>query len=190
MNISITNTSFLRVGIKRVIGLGAIVSVSAVLLAQARPPLVEADDISGWTMFTSRAGWNIKYPPDLHISSCRQCEDPAAPDVAVVFSKPSGQVVVRIEPLADKDEGLSTRGWLNEVEHDTALSPILSEQEGFVDGAPALIVVNGALGFDRTENIYISHGKKTFAVRFPHTEDSGICSICQHMLSTFRFSTK
>jgi hypothetical protein len=188
MNLSVSISSCLGVNAVRLARLGTMVAASVVLFAQAQPKLVEGGDISRWTAFASRAGWTIRYPPDLHISSCRQCEDPTDPDVAVAFSTSSGQIIVMIEPLADKGAGLSTSQWLSEVGHDTVLSPILSEQSTFIDGALSLIVVNGKADSEKTENIYISHGARTFAVRFPHIQDASIRSICRQMLSTFRFS--
>jgi hypothetical protein len=190
MNLPVAISSCLRVNAVRINRLVAVVAVSVVLFAQAQPRLVEGGDISRWTAFASRAGWTIRYPPDLHISSCRQCEDPTDPDVAVAFSRFSGQIIVMIEPLADKGVGLSTSQWLNEVGHDTVLSPVFSEQSTFIDGVPALIVVNGRSDSEKTENIYISHGAKTFAVRFPRIQDASIRSICHQMLSTFRFSSQ
>jgi hypothetical protein len=93
-----------------------------------------------------------------------------------------------VESLADKAAGRSTRQWLTEAEHDTVLIPVLNEQWTFIDGASALVAINGASGSEQTENIYIAHGLKTLAVRFPHIQETGVRSVCQQMLSTFRFS--
>jgi hypothetical protein len=106
----------------------------------------------------------------------------------VVFSKPPGEVIAMVESLADKAAGRSTRQWLTEAEHDTVLIPVLNEQWTFIDGVPALVAINGASGSEQTENIYIAHGLKTLAVRFPHIQEAGVRSVCQQMLSTFRFS--
>jgi hypothetical protein len=165
-----------------------VVSVSVISFAQA--PVGEGGDASKWATFANRGGWSIRYPPDLRVSSCRQCEDPTDPNVPVAFSRSSGEVVAMIEPLADKRAGQNTRQWLAEVEHDTVLIPVLSEQWTFIDGAPALVATNGASSSEQTENIYIARGLKTLAIRFPHTQEVGIRSVCQQMLSTVRFSTR
>jgi hypothetical protein len=93
-----------------------------------------------------------------------------------------------IESLADRGAGRSTRQWLTEVEHDTVLNPLVSEQWTFIDGAPALIAINGASSSEQTENVYIARGLKTFAIRFSHIKETSIRPVCEQMLSTFRFS--
>lgn len=168
--------------------LTTLVALCAASFAQVQPQFVEGDNISRWKTFASRAGWSIKYQPDWRVSSCRQCEDPADPSVFVAFSA-SGEVYVVIEPLADKSAARNTQQWLDEVQHDTVLSPVVKKQWMFIDGVPALKVVNGASDSDRTENVYIAHGTKTLAVRFSNIHDSRTRSICQQMLSTFRFSS-
>jgi hypothetical protein len=154
--------------------------------AQVRQTAIEGEGVSTWVTFSSRGGWHIKYPRDLQISSCRQCEDPTAPDVYVAFSR-SNHVLAMVEPLADTPSGESTRQWLNEVARDTILSPVLKEQWTSVDNEPALIVINGASDSDQAENIYVARGGKTFAIRFPQVQDAKVRSVCEQMLSTFRF---
>lgn len=157
--------------------------------AQAPPESIGRQEVPKWTTFTSRGGWSIRYPPELHVSSCRQC-DPTEPEVIVAFSGSSGQVVVMIEPLADRRDGLSAIQWLTELAHDTVSSPAVSERRTFIDGAPSVIVMNGAAGSNMTENIYVENGVKTVAIRFPHTADTSILSTCEQMLSTFRFLSR
>jgi hypothetical protein len=106
----------------------------------------------------------------------------------VAFSRPSGEVVAMIEPLAEKGAAQSPRQWLSDVARDTILVPKLSEEWTTIDGAPTLVVFNGTSSSAKTENIYILHGAKTFAVRFPHIQDAAIRAICERMLSTFRFA--
>jgi len=166
-----------------------VVALSVVSLAQVQTPYVEGGDTSRWKTFASRAGWSIRYPPDLHVSSCRQCEDPTAPEVFVDFSGSSGQVWVMIEPLADRRAGQSIQQWLDEVQHITVLSPALSKQWVFIDGAPTLRVMNRPSDSGGTENNYVAHGLKTFAIRFPHIQDARMHSLCEQMLSTLRFSS-
>ena len=146
----------------------------------------QGTDVAKWITFTSRAGWSIKRPPELNISSCRQCSDPTDPDVIVAFSKPSGEVVAMIEPLAEKNAAQSPRQWLSGVARDTILIPKLSEEWTTIDGAPALVVFNGTSNSDKAENVYILHGAKTFAVRFPHIQNVAIRAVCERMLSTMR----
>src|SRR5271169_4329567 len=74
------------------------ISLSVISFDQVQPEKIEGEDTAGWSTFTSRGGWSIRYPSDLHISSCRQCDDPTAPEVAVALSKSSGQVIVMVEP--------------------------------------------------------------------------------------------
>lgn len=190
MTISFSRPSCRSTTAVRVIRVLILISLNALSFAQIQPEANEAEDTSGWSTFASRGGWSIRYPSNLHISSCRQCEDPTAPEVPVAFSEPSGQIIVMVESLADKTAGLSSRKWLTEIAHDTVLSPPLSEQWTFVDGAQALTAINGASGSLQTENIYVAHGLKTFAIRFPHIRDSSIRSLCQQMASTFRWSKR
>jgi hypothetical protein len=163
-------------------------ALTLALLAQAQPQIHRGDDISRWKTFASRAGWSIRYPPDWRISSCRQCTDPTGPGVFVFFSTASGEVHVMLDPLADKSAKRSTRQWLNQVQRATVLNPVLSKRWMFIDGVPALKVVNGTSDSDRTENIYLAHGAKTLAIRFSDIGDAPMRSICQQMLSTFRLS--
>jgi hypothetical protein len=93
-----------------------------------------------------------------------------------------------IEPLAEKGAGESTQRWLSEVAHDTVLAPTRSEQWMFIDGEPALRVVNGTSDSESTENVYVVHGAKTFAIRLSGPHDARSRSVCQQVLSTFRFS--
>lgn len=176
-----------RMPVLRLIRAVAVMIVGVMWVAQAQTQDFEGDT-SRWLTFTSRGGWSIRYPPSLHVSSCRQCEDPTAPNVIVSFSAPSGQILVMIDPLADKNAQEDTRQWLHEVGHDTVLSPVRSEDWAFIDGALALIVMNGPADATGTENTYIAHGVKTFAVRFPHIQEASIRSTCRQMLSTLRFS--
>ena len=182
------NPFFRRLNAASVACLMTLSALSVASFAQVQPHFAEGDNVSRWKTFASRAGWSIKYPPDWRISSCRQCEDPADPGVFVAFSASSGEVLIMIEPLADKTAGQSTQQWLNEVEHATVLTPALTEDWLFIDGVPALKVINGA-GSVRTENIYIAHGAKTLAIRLSDIRDSRTRSICEQILSTFRFSS-
>jgi hypothetical protein len=178
-----------RIAFLRVTRTVATVIIGTVWFSQLCGQAVEGEDTFQWATFTSRGGWSIRYPPNLHVSSCRQCEDATDPDVIVALSRSSGEVVVMIEPLADKRLARNTRQWLSEVAHETVLSPVASEQWIFIDGALALTVTNGASASDKTENIYIVHGVKSFAIHFPHIVDASVRAICEQILSTFRFSS-
>jgi hypothetical protein len=178
-----------RIAFRRLTRIVAAAIIGIVWFSQLYAQAIEGEDTFQWTTFTSRGGWSVRYPPNLHVSSCRQCEDATDPDVMVAFSRSSGEVLVMIEPLADKRPARNTRQWLSEVAHETVLSPVVSEQWTFIDGALALTVTNGASASDKTDNIYIVHGVKTFAIHFPHIADAGVRAICEQILSTFRFSS-
>jgi hypothetical protein len=166
---------------------GCLVALGLALAAQMYPQ-APGGDVSKWITFSSRAGWNIKRPSDLSVSSCRQCDDPTDPDVIVAFFRSSGEVVAMVEPLADKSPTLSAREWLSGVARGSILSPIISEEWTSIEGAPTLIVVNGGPDSDRSENVYVLRGAKTWAVRFPDIRDAGVRTLCRRMLSTFSFS--
>lgn len=171
----------------RVACVAGVVTMCISSCAQVAQQTIQAVDVTRWATLTSRSGWIIKYPPDFRVSSCRQCADPTAPDVFVAFSK-SDHVLAMVEPLADAPAGQDTRKWLREVARDTILSPVLKEQWKSVDNESALMVTNGVSESDQSQNVYVVHRGKTFAIRFPDVKDVGVRLVCEQMLSTFRFS--
>src|SRR5690348_5377115 len=75
----------------------------------------DSDDLSKWKTFSSRAGWNMKYPRDWQVGSCNSCPDPADPNVFVSFYSPQSDELLMIEHLADKPQGQSVRQWIDDV---------------------------------------------------------------------------
>jgi len=145
-------------------------------------PKKSVDEVSGWKAFTSRAGWQIKYPPGWDIGSCVQCTDPAAPDTFVMFSEPATKRVLMIEPLADKPAGQNLDDWLHDVGRSTNLNPAVREEWTSLDGVRALKIVTRSPDNTESENIYVVKGTATFAVR------TDVSPALRLMISTFKFT--
>jgi hypothetical protein len=148
----------------------------------AAPPGHE-DATSSWQTFANRAGWSIKYPRTWKTGSCRQCEDPADPDVFVTISDPLANEMVMIEHLVDQPANQTVDAWLHDVARTTVANPQVSEEWTSVGGTKALKVVNRNPDSTESENIYVVRGSRTFAIRMPSN------ALCQQILSTFRFTT-
>jgi len=162
--------------------------VSAVLLmgmclAQAAPPDT-SEDAAKWATFMNKAGWAIKYPATLKVGSCRQCSDPTAPDAFVIFRDPSTGESMMIEPLIEKPADQNITKWLQGLSQTTVANPRVSDESIFLDGRPALKVLNKGADANETLNIYVINGSKTFAIRISNARNA----VYQQMLSTFRFS--
>jgi hypothetical protein len=41
----------------------------------------EPSAVSRWKSFANKAGWQINYPDNWQVGSCRSCTDPTDPDV-------------------------------------------------------------------------------------------------------------
>jgi hypothetical protein len=119
----------------------------------------------------------VKYPRSWRAQSCRQCDDPTEPNAFLALSDPSGSQTIMIERLADKPEDKAAEVWLHEVARDTVLSPIQKERWITVSGSKALKIVN-----ERSENIYVTKGSLTVAIRY----DRAVRSATQ-IISTFKF---
>jgi hypothetical protein len=57
-----------------------------------------------WKTFTSQGGWEIKYPTNVHISSCRNCTDVHDPDNFVSFFAPGTDGLMMVYPLIGKPD--------------------------------------------------------------------------------------
>ena len=160
--------------------------VSVVCLAQGSAPADRIGSVSAWTTFANKAGWSIKHPGNLKIASCRQCPDPTATDVFVVFRDPFTSDSMMIEPLADepRDQGLNK--WLHRISN-TIANPVIKEEWIYLDGWTALKVTNQGPDSSENENIYFVRGSKTFAIRVSNTHNSAFYALYRQMLSTFRF---
>lgn len=148
-----------------------------------------AGDSSNWKSFSSRAGWSIKYPGEMKVGSCRQCEDPTDPTALVTFASPQFGGSIMVERLADKPAGRSVDSWLHEVSRNTVAGRRANEEWIYLDGVPALRVENRD---DRnsleSENLYVVSGLKTFAIRAADSGQAQFHRVFRQMLSTFRFT--
>ena len=142
---------------------------------------------AGWKTFVNKAGWSIKYPATWQVSSCRSCPDPTDPNVFVSFYNPSTKEVIMIERLVDKPDNQTLEAWLDDIQRTTNLNAAISEQWITVGGKRALKVINRNRDSTTSENIYVVHGAKTFAIRTGRNTPS--YAIYLRILSTFRFST-
>jgi len=145
-------------------------------------PGKSVDEASGWKTFTSRAGWQIKYPPGWDIGSCVQCTDPAAPDTFVMFSEPATKRVLMIEPLADQPADQNLDDWLRNVGRSTELNPVIREEWIALDGVRALKIVTRSPDNTESENIYLVKRTTTFALR------ADASPALRSMISTFKFT--
>jgi len=149
-------------------------------------PSGQATDVSQWKTFANRAGWSIKYPRDWQVSSCRSCTDPTDPDVFVSLYNAATKQLIMIEHLIDKPADQSVEQWLNDIKVTTNLNPRVSEEWISLDGTRALKVINRNRDSTESENIYVVHGSKTFAIHADRNTPS--YQLYRQMLSTFRFT--
>jgi len=90
-----------------------------------------------------------------------------------------------IENLMDKPSDQSARRWLDEVSRSTVLNPRVSANWIRLARTQALEVVSRNGDATESENFYLLHGSKTFAIRTPR--NSPARRLIQQMLSTFEF---
>jgi len=127
-------------------------------------------DTSKWKIFSNRAGWTIKYPPDWKIASCHSCSDPAAPHVFVDFFPPRDVVSgwVMISPLEDKPSSTTLDAWFNDIKQRANRNPEISEERLTLGELPALKVRyrNPSNGGREMEDVYVVSGLQTFSISF------------------------
>jgi hypothetical protein len=152
---------------------------------------------SGWKTFSNRAGWSIDYPPDWRVSSCKNCSDPADPNVFVDFFPPdSDQGWLMIDHLMDKPKSMSVDGWFKKMEQMANPNPIIHETKLTLDHVPALSVEyrNSSNGGYETNVVYVISGLQTFSISFTankpgvRLESLRNYPIFRQMLSTFKIS--
>ena len=168
-----------------------------------------------WKSFTSCDGWTIDYPSDWKVFSCAQCPDPAAPHVPAIFLDPTTEQTLKIERLVDqpakkeaktsrsgdpsshawstppsepRPRGSALENWLIQVSHDTVLNPRLGEEWLDLNGVPALSVRNQNPDSTQSENTYLTHGAKTFAIHASSLDQPHFVRLYRHALRTFRLS--
>lgn len=121
-----------------------------------------------WKAFANRAGWSISYPAAWKIGSCRDCQDPTAPDVFVDFfpPKPADGWVI-IEHLENKPQATPADAWLQGISTTANLNPRYREENLTLGGFPGLKVRyhNPSAGVD-TESVYVVCGLETFEIDF------------------------
>ena len=157
------------------------------VIAQPTPPSGKTADVSQWKTFTNRAGWTIKHPSHWQVGSCRQCSDPTDPDVGfVTLYNPSRKELIMIEHLIDKPHDQTVEQWLQKMTMD--LNPFISEEWISLNGTRALKVISRNADSTESENIYVVHGSKTFAIQAQRNMPS--YPLYQRMLSTLRFTSR
>jgi hypothetical protein len=147
-----------------------------------------ADDSKGWTTFSNRAGWSIKYPPGWEVGSCNSCTDPTDPHVFVSFFDPSTNGILMIQHLKDKPPDQSLEAWLNHVKQVAVANPRTSEQWISLGGRQALKVKTRDPDGTESENIYVVDGAKTFFLQASPIGNMAFYQLYEQMLSTFRFT--
>jgi hypothetical protein len=183
MRLSLLQLAVFRLSIATPIIVGCtLFSVDAT--AQRNVPRSQTVNVSRWRTFANKSGWTIKYPPDWRVGSCRQCPDPTEPNVSVTFYNPATrELLIMIEHLADKPPIQTVEQWLNDVKAATVLDPIVREEWISLSGMRALKVINRPPESTKSENIYLVHGSKTFAIRaYPRRSSY---PVYQRMLATF-----
>jgi len=161
----------------------ALFSLSSI--AQPPSPADQTVDVSRWKTFTNRAGWAIKHPDSWRVGSCAHCSDPTDPYGFVTFENPSTKELIMIEHLIDKPADQTLEQWLNNVKVTSVLNSFVREEWISLNGTRALKVFNRNVDSTESENIYIVHRSKTFAIRADPAY-----RIFPRMLSTFRFTGK
>jgi hypothetical protein len=151
--------------------------------------IAAAHSSEGWTTFTNRAGWSIKYPPHWEVGSCKSCRDLTDPRVFVTFLDPSTKGIVMIQHLKDKPANESVDAWLDDVKQVVA-NPRTSEEWTSLDGRRALKVSTRNPDGTESENIYAVDGTKTFFLQASPVGDTLFYRLYRQMLSTFRFAKR
>jgi len=177
-----TNQARTRLILRNTI-LSWIIAFTLTIAVKGAGPLDASADIVNWKVFTNRSGWSVKYPRRVKIISCRQCEDPTAPGILVMFRDSLTSASMMIEPLAQKPSDRTVRQWLQETSRSTVANPRLTEEWIYIDGRSALNVKNKGADSSWTSNIYVIAGSKTFAIRISNAGSA----LFRRMLSTFRF---
>src|SRR5206468_10811579 len=111
-----------------------------VQLTDCRPSMQNTID-SHWKIFVSRAGWSIRYPANLRISSCKSCSDLTDPNAFVTFYDPVTDQSMMIEPLAPKPNDRTVEDWLTETSETNDLNHLLTKDWVVVAGRRALKVI-------------------------------------------------
>lgn len=113
---------------------------------------------------------------------------PTDPNVFVTFHNPeTNELLIMIEPLADKPRAQTVEQWLNDVKAATVLNPIVAEEWMSLSGTRALKVINRSPDSTNSENVYLVHESKTFAIRgYPSASSY---PVYRAMLATFRLTS-
>ena len=159
--------------------------IACTVFVGARHVRAQSDAVQHWRRFVNKAGWVVRYPPGWDVGSCGQCTHPTDPNGFVTFYNPSSKELVMIENLMDKPSDQSARRWLDEVSRSTVLNPRVSANWIRLARTQALEVVSRNGDATESENFYLLHGSKTFAIRTPR--NSPARRLIQQMLSTFEF---
>jgi hypothetical protein len=147
----------------------------------ARPPNL------AWKTFTSRGGWVIKYPDEIHISSCHSCTDVHDPDIFVSFFDRETEELMMIEPLIGKPHERSVDDWLLETSETADLNQQLRKQWITLAGRRALRVDYRNADGTESEHTYVLCRAHTLKISIGlHGRSTGLF---QQMLNTFLLQT-
>jgi hypothetical protein len=139
-----------------------------------------------WKTFSSRAGWKMKYPELVHISSCRNCTDVHDPDIFVSFFDVKTGESMMVDPLIGRPNGRSLDDWLLEISRTVYLSQQLGHKWITLAGQRALRVDYRNADGTETECTYLVGGRHTLRI---HIDLHGrSTALFQEMLNTFRFA--
>jgi hypothetical protein len=95
-----------------------------------------------------------------------------------------------VDHLKDKPPAQNGDGWLRDMSRATVLVPIIDEAWISVAGERALRVRNGSNESNKSENVYILHGAKTFAIRSSPPDNPDFIKVYREMIESFRFTSR
>lgn len=148
--------------------------------------LDEFSDASRWKLFVSKAGWSIKHPDDWQVTSCKACPDPSDRYVSVYLYRSSTDELISIDNLRNRPPTETGDHWLHDLSLRTVLNPRVGETLIKLNGMRALKVINRNPDGTASDNVYVTNGLTTVAIRM--VRDSPSYALCGRILATFRFT--
>lgn len=174
--------------------------ISPTSVIPATPELTPTPDpTADWKTYTNaRYGYEIKYPPDYKLASCRSCFDLSLVDF-VTFNPPSsvGYGVIVVSSLKIKEENLTADEYLEEISGIDANPLVPGSKKRFqLNGLEALTTITQSFGYEN-KNFFLLKEDRGFHISFSGVAspaNKGIAlgdyrnlTVFDLMLSTFRF---